>query len=457
MDLVSQFFQVASSPVGILVMVFGGGFALLSKPPQRPLHWLLFALCAYAASLSLASDEYSEPPALAFPLEQLRTMGRPLTFLLLILLLVLALRSKKGWRKTIFPKPLLMLFVLQGVLIFKIFLEGDLVFGLLSTVTYCTAIGVMVLGPGRWLQDERNFRLGMGALVAAGALFLSASLYQASIDPHPIMFVHGLLTGTTGNPQHAATLLVATVPGILFLLFLPGQPVWQRGLWLMLLGGTFYALILTGSRTGLLSVLVGLTVFFWQRLGNGQKFACLILIVLALTFDQSVLSLGNSLASDSIGAFAPEKLTSLQNTRAQVWQAQWNEFLNYPVFGAPLIGGRLGYGENSWLAVGAAVGIIGLIPLSLFAYQCGKFMIRLARMGKRQPDYGVHCNAVTAGLASLLFGSIAEAYLLGLISFPLLAISLYLVLGQYLLDINAYINAYCRPTPNTRQSLESFI
>ena len=271
------------------------------------------------------------------------------------------------------------------------------------------------------------------------------------------MFVHGLLTGTTGNPQHAATLLVATVPGILFLLFLPGQPVWQRGLWLMLLGGTFYALILTGSRTGLLSVLVGLTVFFWQRLGNGQKFACLILIVLALTFDQSVLSLGNSLASDSIGAFAPEKLTSLQNTRAQVWQAQWNEFLNYPVFGAPLIGGRLGYGENSWLAVGAAVGIIGLIPLSLFAYQCGKFMIRLARMGKRQPDYGVHCNAVTAGLASLLFGSIAEAYLLGLISFPLLAISLYLVLGQYLLDINAYINAYCRPTPNTRQSLESFI
>jgi O-antigen ligase len=451
MDVVSQFLQVASSPVGILVFVFGGGFVLTSKASQRPLHWLLFALCTYGASLSLANERYGASPPLAFPLEQLRNIGRPITIFLLLLLLVLALRSKQGWRKKLFPAPLFMLFVLQGILISKVLLEGDLAFGLLSTVTYCTAIVVVVLGPGRWLQDEFNFRWGMGALVAAGTLFLIASLYQASIDPYPIMHIHGLLTGTTGNPQHAATLLVATVPAILFLLFLPDQPAWQRGAWLLLLVGTLYALILTGSRTGLLSVIVAFAVFFWQRLGNGPKFAFLILIVLALSFDQTILSLGNSLASDAVGSFAPEKLTRLQNTRAQVWQAQWNQFTNYPVFGAPLRGDRLGFGENSWLAVGAAAGIIGLIPLSLFAYQCGKFMMRLYRMGKRHPEYSVHCNAVTAGLASLLFGSIAEAYLLGLITFPLLAISLYLILGQYLLDINAYYR------PSTRQPLESSV
>jgi O-antigen ligase len=433
MDFVSQLLQVAGSPVGLLLLIGVGGFVLTTKPAQRPLHWLLFAVFAFAASLAKFRDQFVEkPPPLAFPLDQIREVGRPLTILLLGLLLLLALKTKKGWRQKSFPAPLQMLFLLQGVLVFKVLLEGDLTFGLLSAITYCAAIFVVVRGPGRWLQDECNFRLGVGAIALAGALFLGACFYQFNIDPYPITFVHGLLLGTTGNPQHAATLLVATLPCFLFLLLMPDQKIWQRAIWVLLLLGALYALLLTGSRTGVLSALVGGAVFFMQGLSRLQKLALLIGLGLALIF----FTADSSMATGAFDSVVPGKLASFDNTRAGVWQAQWNAFKQYPIFGAPLLGGRLGFGENSWLAVAASTGVIGLIPLALFAYQSFKFMARLYRIGERNSKYRLHCSTVVAGLSALLVGSIAEAYLLGLITFPLLAISTYLVLGQYIIDID---------------------
>jgi len=433
MNFVSQLLQVASSPLGLLLLIAGVGFVLTTKPTQRPLHWLLFALCAFAASLAKFRDEFvEEPPSLAFPLEQIRELGRPMTILLLGLLLLLALKTKKGWRRKSFPAPLQMLVLLQGVLIVKVLLEGDAMFGLLSVGVYCAAIYMVVRGPGRWLQDERNFRLGVGAMALVGALFLGACFYQFRIDPYPITFVHGLLLGTTGNPQHAATLLVATLPCLLFLFLMPDQKIWHRGIWILLLLGALYALLLTGSRTGALSAMAGLAIFFIQGLGRLQKLALLIGLGLALIF----LTADSFTAAGAFDAVVPGKLTSFDNTRAEVWQAQWATFNRYPLFGAPLLGGRLGFGESSWLSVAASVGVIGLIPLTLFAYQSFKFMARLYRISERNSRYRLHCSTVVAGLSALLVGSIAEAYLLGLITFPLLAISTYLVLGQYIIDID---------------------
>ncbi len=435
MNFISQLAQFLGSWPGLTILVIGSWWALSTKPNRPPWPWIVLALCGFAASLSEFRSEFiPNPPPFAFPLQTMRQLGRPITFTLLLLLLVLALRTPRGWRQACYPKPLQALVLLQAVLLLKVFLEGDILFGLLAVTTYLSLIMMVVRGPSRWLQTESDFVWAMQALALTGAVFLTASLYQASVSSAPMLIVHGLFMGTTGNPQAAAILLMALVPSLLFLLLYPNQPTWQRGLWLILLLSTGYALVLTGSRMGMLATLVGLAVFFGQRSSRWLKLGLGLVIgaaMMATLVDVQVLA-------NVIGQATPAKLTSLENTRAMVWQAQWNTFLSNPLFGAPLTGERLGFGENSWLAVAAATGIVGLAAAGYFAYQCLKFMLKLSRIGSRIPQYRLHCDTVIMGLSVLLVGSILEAYLLGLITFALLALGIYLVLGQFLIEVDRH-------------------
>jgi O-antigen ligase len=433
MDFISQLVQFATSPLGLFVLVAGGLWVFTAKLQGSILPWLMLATFGFAASLAEFRNEFiQEAPNLVFPLEQLRQAGRPLTVGLLALLLALALRTPATWRKSHFPRPLVCLCLLQVVFLLKVLYGGDPLFGLISAVTYCSVVTVVVLGPSRWLQTDRDFAWGLGAIALVGAIFLGASLYQAQFDVYPITFVQNRFLGTTGNPQHAAVLLMLTLPAWYFLLMQP-QPFWQRSIWGSAVVITLYALVQTGSRTGLLGAVVGLVIFFGQRLKVWQM-VLVFMLVGAIAFGSAPGSTPTTAELPGLGGgILPERFVSTENTRAQVWQAQWNSFMRYPVLGAPLRGDRLGFGENSWLAAAASAGLVGLLPLTLFAYFCLEMMVKLYRIGDH-PDYRLYCSAVTAGLSSLLIGSVSEAYLLGLISFPLLALGLYLVLGQYLLE-----------------------
>lgn len=432
---VSLLLQAFSNPVVMVLGLIGAYFVLTTKPAQRRWHWLLFALCVYASSLSEFRDQFVEDaPDLAFPLEQIRALGRPLTAVLVLMLLGIALRTKKGWRHKDMTKPLQLLVCIQAVLLLKISLEGSIVFAAASLVLYGAVITMLVRGPGRWLQEDRDFQWCIQAMVLVGGIFIATALYQASIDLAPMTFVHGLFMGTSGNPQHAGTLLATMVPCLFFLLFNPDQKLWQRGAWLTLLAAILYALVLTGSRTAVLSVVVATAVFFGQRLQRLQTLVLVGLVGAAFVFATTDASFAVS-AFDTV---IPGKLASLENTRAQVWQAQWNSFLTYPLFGSPLSGARLGYGENSWLAIAASTGIIGLVPAFFFGYQSFRFMAKLRRLGSHNTRYRLHCDTITAGISALLVGSVAEAYLLAILAFPLFALCIYLLLGQYLIEADRY-------------------
>lgn len=433
MEFIAQLLQFVTTPLGLFVLLGGGLWVFTTKPQGSVLPWLLLAVFGFAASLGEFRSEYiQDAPDLVFPLEQLRQAGRPLTIMLLALLLALGMRTSDTWRKTHFPRPLLGLFLLQGVFLLKVLYSGDLIFALLSAVTYCGVVIMVVRGPSRWLQTDRDFAWGLGAIALVGAIFLGANLYQAQFDLYPITFVHNLFLGTTGNPQQAAVLLMLTLPAWYFFLMQP-QAFWQRSIWGNAILITLYALVQTGSRTGVLGAVVGLVVFFGQRLKLWQTIVVFILVGSIALWAAPGSSPATAELPGLVGDAIPEKFSNMENTRAQVWQAQWNTFVAYPLLGAPLAGDRLRFGENSWLAAAAAAGMVGLVPLALFTYYCLGMIVRLYRIGC-YPNYRLYCGAVTAGLSSLLISSIGEAYLLGLITFPLLALAIYLVLGQYLLE-----------------------
>lgn len=434
MSFIIQLVDFINTPFGFIVIITGL-FVVVQANQNRPrLGWLVIAVLGFAASLNYYADEFiTEPPSLVFPLEQIREQGRSLTIVLLLLLIIIALKSRNIWRKKLVPQPIIYIILVQLTIFVKILVYGDIGLAFLTAVTFGAVVFSLIVGPSRWLQNEHNFQLGVWAMAMVGVIFGIANIYQASIDPYPITFIHGWFLGTTGNPHHAAVLITATLPCYLFLCLRNDVNMWMRWLWagFLLLG--LFALVMTASRTGAIMAVVSILIFFRYRGGQFLQIA-LIFAVLAALFLPYLSP--TDIDTTTILSNSVNKLGNLDtNTRAAVWGGYWQIFLDYPIFGAPFQGDRLRFGESSWLGALGSLGIIGGLPMFMFAWSTLDMIIKLDRISKIRPDYYLKCSVVMAGLLSLLVGGISEAYLLGNLTFSVMAVFLYLILGNYIIEV----------------------
>ncbi|MBU7586817.1 MAG: O-antigen ligase domain-containing protein [Nostoc sp. TH1S01] len=425
--------------VGIVFSFYGfvgiaiGLIVLEQAKRSRRLAWLLFSLCCYTASLGKYTDEWiKEPPSLVFPLQQLRDMGRPLTIVLLVLLILLGMQTKNGWRKILIPQPVYYLIAFQVAVFFKILFYGNIGFGFLALITFGAIIFMFKLAPSQWLQDEYNFHLAVWSLAMVGVIFAVACSYQGRFDMQAMIFVQGRFLGTTGNAQHAAALLAGTVPNFMFLIESRKRWDWKKVLWIFLLLLVAYFLFLTGSRTGGMMTVSSILCFYRNRGGALLKLGSFIGVLSAIFLfskdpDTDIIS-SNAPASD--------RFVSGGNTREGAWSGMWNGFISNPLFGSPLQGDRLVFGESSWLAAGDTTGLIGFIPILMMGLGCLKMMLELHKLSHKRPNYSLHSSTVIAGLAGLLTGSFSEALLLGNISFSVFSLLMYLSLGKFLLDLD---------------------
>lgn len=435
MSYLEQLLEFLTTPYGLIGL--GLSVFVLSHASEvyRRQHWFLVGLFGFAASLNEFSDRWGrEAPALVFPLQQLRDAGRPLAVLLLFLLLLIAFKTRTGWRSPHLPSPVPYLIIVQLVVFLKNLLSGNFIFAFVSLIVFAAIVLMMRQGPTRWLQDRRNLELGFWSIAIVGIIFIVANLYQASINFYAISFFHGLFMGTTGNPQHAAILLTSTIPCLLFLTQKPDQSRTIKWLWMLCLGITAFGLMLTGSRTGVLSATISIVLFYRYRLGKFFKLVLGVAILIGISWlfipNEQVLTD----AVKSVGS-PLDKLGSRVNTRTDVWEAQWRIFMRYPLFGSPVTEGRFRYGESSWLGAASSLGLLGFIPMVLFGIEYIKMILRLDRIAINNPNLYIYCSVVIAGLGSLLVGSLSESYLLGNITFPLTALLLYQVLGTYLIEV----------------------
>jgi hypothetical protein len=429
-NFVNTLLDLIFSPYGLLGIAIG--LIVLDKARRsRRLAWLLFSLCCYATSLGKFSNEWiKEPPPLVFPLQQLRDTGRPLSILLLAVLILLGMQTQNRWRRIVIPQPIYYLVAFQVVVFFKVSLYGDIGFALLALLTFGAVVLMFKLGPSRWLQDECNFELGVWSLAIVGVIFAIACAYQGRFDMQAMTFVQGRFLGTTGNPQQAAALLATTVPCFIF--FIESSKKWGfvKAFWIATLFINLYFLFLTGSRTGVITALASILCFYRNRLADLLRIGSFAAFSLGIFF--------SFMNQDSETSYTPlaNRYTSGENTREGAWMGMWNGFINYPLFGIPLEGGRLGYGESSWLAAASTTGLLGFIPLLIMGLGCLKMILRLIKLSNRHPSCFLQSSTIIAGLASLLIGSFSEAILLGNLTFPVMALLMYLSLGKYLLDVD---------------------
>ncbi|WP_414576682.1 O-antigen ligase family protein [Anabaena sp. CCY 9402-a] len=436
-DYIHKLFNFLFSPYGIL-SIFIGLIVLEKARHSTRIRWLLFSLCCYAASLGKFKDKWvEESPPLVFPLQQMRDVGRPLTILLLAVLLLLALQTKNGWRRNVIPQPLIYLALVQVVIFFKIFFYGNIMFALQAAITFGAVMLMVKLGPSRWLQNENNVQLGICSLAMTGVIFVTICTYQGIFNMYAMTFHHGRFLGTTGNPIHASTLLSIIIPCLMFMIEIRRRWDWMKFFWIGFLVVNIYFLFLTGSRTGMLMGITSILLFYRNRIGMFLRFCLFISLILGIGFS----FVSPDLLTNNY-TFLSNRYVLGENTREGAWQGMWTNFLNYPFFGSPLIGERLGFGESSWLAIAATTGLLGLIPLTMMGLECLKMMLKLHHLGTTKPVYFLHTSTVISGLTALLVGSFGEPFLLANLTFPVIALMFYLSLGKYLLDLNYQEKVY---------------
>ncbi|WP_375471069.1 O-antigen ligase family protein [uncultured Nostoc sp.] len=293
------------------------------------------------------------------------------------------------------------------------------------------------LGPSKWLQDDNNFHLGVWSLAMVGVMFSIACTYQGAFNMYAMTFNQGRFLGTTGNPIHASILLSVTIPSLIFLIESRRRWDWVKFLWIAFLFVNAYFLFLTGSRTGMIMCITSILLFYRNRVGMLLRFGLIIGLILAI-----ILSFIHPNSGTTDYTLLTDRFVSGGNTREGVWQNMWNGFINNPLFGRPLDGDRLGFGESSWLATADTTGLLGLIPLIMMGLGCLQMMLQLHKLGVKKPEQFLHTSTIIAGLSSILIGSLGEPFLLGNLSFPVMSLMIYLSLGKYLLDVDEVQKKY---------------
>lgn len=438
--LLNSLLQILLTPYALIGV---GLIPLILTNRSKFLPWIIFSLCCFTASLGKFELPFYGAPPLAFPLEQIRALGRPLTIVLLSLLALLTLKAPSQGEQTDVPKPISYLAIVQGIIFIKTALQGDWMFAMLNAVTLSAVFFVTVKGFALWLHEEKDLYLAVWSLALSGLLFIVVNSFQAVQNLYPLMYVSGRFLGTTNNPNMAALVLSSSIPCFLFFIEDKGTKSWLKFLWLLVLIVAMVFLFLTGSRTGIILAFVAILIFYRQRVW--------FLIRLCLVIGITLLLLQSLLPQNSVNLtiVQPDTLWDRYlmggNTRTQVWFSLWNDFIDNPIFGKPFQSDRLSLGESSWLTVAATLGIIGLIPMLLFGVEYLKILLQLYRLSFQKTKYSLIFNLVFSALFSLLVGSFVEAFLLGTLTFPLFTLLLHISLGHYLVKMYSDSNPTLLP------------
>jgi hypothetical protein len=247
-------------------------------------------------------------------------------------------------------------------------------------------------------------------IVLASVGFLALNMIQYGINPAATMQVSDRFHGLTSNPQMYALTTAIMVPALLFQ-YTRDKRVIPR----LIILSTFLVLVFfalrSGSRLSLLLSTVSILMYYRTRVRHLLTFAIPVAILaLILLLNDKGLPLDSS-----------SHLKSTDNTRSDVWSIQVQEILSHPLFGQPLMPGeRLGFGENSYLASGATLGLAGL---SLALGLAFTVILQVWALMNLEAKFGWSPQTALpiAILSTCLIGAFFEAFLLGIFTFPLMA------------------------------------
>lgn len=348
------------------------------------------------------------------PLVQLERAAELLGIVLLIFLLVPTLLS----RSNLLHNPLLGAAVLYWMLEVAYALRNTASFSLgkgIASAGICSMLFfVFAYGLPQWLRSMKDAHGVLRLMTWATAIVMLLTLYAAVVKPASI--VHsGRFMGITGNPQHAAVYFSVMLVPLCYMLSSRRESKATRIVWAAVTGLAVVFLIWTGSRTGFLTALAGIGLFFRARIGRFMGAAIIAAIFAVLFISAFPNSLGNS-----------ERLFSVQDTRSANWKSELNLFVSHPIFG---VGTGASPVESSYITVASRLGCVGLILLGSMATLIVVSLQKLSRLKRAlgDADDRLLLEAIGAGIGGIAVACLGEGALLG--TTTLTVVSLYIFLG----------------------------
>jgi O-antigen ligase len=287
--------------------------------------------------------------------------------------------------------------------------------------------GVLVLlAAGNLMQDERIARRSMATLVAACAVRAALPFLGFAKTANTVWTGGERVSALGQNANSAAMILAAGLVALIGLTFVRRSRSRLRFLITGILGALLgFAVLETGSRGGLASLLAGMLVFALAadslrlRLRNG---AIAVVAISLLTFATLRLPVMKNRLEDSMR-------TGNMAGREQLYPALWAMFLERPVQGwGPVtntyeLAQRIGERErphraahNIVLELLTATGLVGTVPFLVGAWLCVR--------GAWQARRGEHGVLPLAIFASLLIANMSGDWIASKLVWLVLAYAL---------------------------------
>jgi hypothetical protein len=407
------------TPWGILAMV-AVPLLMMGLIGSGRLRWIFIAILLWVSTFGMLIKTAWFSSVLIAPLEQLRGLAKGFCIVMFIMMVPAALFAGESWRKKRVGVGLVMFFVFELIITIRQLAAGYLVRSLLQLLLFTLLFMVLGTGLGSWLRTMDDVRKGFKAVTWAVLLLVAGSLLQVVVDSNQAITNHRLI-GTTSNPQFLASMLGMAITPVLYLLLTSlEKPLWRVMLGI-LIGFAMVCLIWTGSRTGLLMASVNVLLFLRLRVGRilaAVTIACVSFYVAISVFPASVSVV--------------DRLFSSTDTRSAVFADMIRLFLQHPFMGS--IGEGFGYQENTYLAVAAQFGLLGVIPMVAAMVAITNTLRKLQHVRPYLGQYAGMADVVTGMTVSLGVGSMFDSYPLAAIGFHVFLLYIVLTIGDFLID-----------------------
>lgn len=415
-------FSGALPIVGLLMMTV---LAVLI-PTWSPSRWIAFSLILLFVTLQRPEETFYHDMRMSYLVQPAVGLSRQITVALLGCLAVGGIFISRGSRRKIFDSATLTFLAIQMLVCAKTLSEGLIDRAVLSFIVFMTTYIGIVIGIGCSIQKISDCNKVLWSILAGVAAIDLLTIHELIVKKSGVV-INNRLFAVAVNPQTAGTTFALTIVLVCYLLTCTKgmRSNLVKPFLIGMLGFTTIFLLWTGSRTGLLSAFVGISILFYDKISS---LALVLLLLVGTGFVASQVfedSLDNS-----------DRLLSTKNTRANAWSRMIETYKENPVWGSK-IGRSVSAGESSYLSAAANMGTIGVIFITGLVIS---FLIFCYKLLSNRHLLGEHARLaclIVSGVITILVASILDDYLLGTTSFQTYFLYAYLTVGTFLLE---YIN-----------------
>jgi putative inorganic carbon (HCO3(-)) transporter len=332
----------------------------------------------------------------------------PLAKITGILALIALVFSLRDIRQRL-PREVIYLALLVGQLFLASVLSPVWRGGALQSTLDFAKILILVIVMALAVNTGRRLRQLIFIHAASVALIAAVTVWKERVR---VGRLEGMLGGNYSNPNDLALALVVSLPLCLALLFLSRGRVWKTA-WALAMVVMTYAVFLTASRGGFLSLIVMVAVCLWEFAIRGRRRYLFVLAALV-----SVIlwqSSSGMLAGRLKGTLdAKEDTSSAYGSAQERQELFWRSVevtRNHPLIGVgpgnfEVLSGNWHGTHNSFTQMSSEAGVPALILYVLILWFGFKNVRATKRFGRGPKELVILAGGLHASLAGYVVGSV---------------------------------------------------